>query len=147
MRHGKGSIHKHLVAIGLLSCAGYFTIARFATETYPFSTFPMFAGGSRGSASRIVARLPDGGLREVTEFDHWECDHPPSGDWRACKAMWPFDYSVHLDSESLGDLAKHTGHAPGAEPVEVVRHIWHFRKGGHIESEDCLLASCRATPR
>lgn len=130
--------------LGLLMCIGYFSVARFASESYPFSKFPMFDHPG-DSASRIVARTPDGRLRELSAFDHWECDRQPSADFHACLANMPFDYSPHVDGDLLRSVTQHQGHGANAQPVEVVRHIWRFKRHDKTRTEDCVLAKCRAT--
>lgn len=140
------SVPKRLVTLSLLCCIGYFLIARVAHERFPFSAFPMFDHATR-SASRIVARTPDGRLHEVSDFDDWQCDHPPSASFRACQKIWPFDYSRNADRDAVADVRLHSGRGPDAQPVTVVRHVWWFERSGKVREGNCVLATCRASSR
>ena len=115
---------------------------------YPFSIFNMYSTERVDSASRIVARDPDGVAREVDEYEAWHCPAPPDIDPTACPASWPFYYVPYLDREAATHIERHAGVDPRARPVTVVRRIFRLSDAsGPPPIEDCVLQNCRAVPR
>jgi hypothetical protein len=130
-------------AVSLLALVCYFAAARASGNLYPFSTYDMYAGRSASSASRIAVRLASGELREVDTFGAWALDGPLSLATDRCSEPVPYTID-YLDAAAAAFIREHPG--PGAERVEVVRHIWRFAPHGLTE-EDCVLQRGSATRR
>ncbi len=132
-------------AIALL---GYLLIARAVLNLYPFSIFNMYSSEPLASASRIVARDPDGAVFEVDEYTRWRCPAAPDIAPTACPASWPFYYIPYLDREAAAHIAGHTADDHHATPVTVVRRIFRLSdEPGPPVIEDCVLRECHAVRR
>jgi hypothetical protein len=112
---------------------------------YPVSSFDMYAGDRLASNSRIVARDAAGAVREVRNYEAFDCDgdRVPIGP-DACPADWPYDYISYLDHEAADWIATHRLPLTGGESVDIVRRIWRLSpEPGPPPSKDCLLLRCR----
>ena len=129
--------------VSLIALGCYFCFSRAVGNLYPFSTYSMYSDAVETSASRVAVRAA-GELREVTDFRDWELKEPLELGPEAC-ADRPGYYTIgYVDDEAADFIATHRG--SGAQPVELVRHIWRFEAGG-VREEECVLHRARATPR
>jgi hypothetical protein len=138
-----------LLAVSLLTGAGYFLIARAVVNFYPFSVYPMFdETHARPSGSRIVARGADGEVGEVSGFRAWACEAPPAVAVDFATAP-DFSYHGREDEAALRAITADAGAAgdPAAGPVEVLRRIWRFDAEGRAQVEDRVVGRCRAVRR
>jgi hypothetical protein len=57
-----------------------------------------------------------------------------------------FDSIGYIDRDIQEYVQKHAApNLTNGEPVDLVRHIWHFQDGsGDVLLEDCLLQRCQA---
>jgi hypothetical protein len=142
------------LAVAALSFGGYFAVARVVSNIYPFSTFPMYAGGHLRSGSRIVAKDERERLHEVSDGEAWDCKAvsprdaaPDLLDATACAGGDVYSIS-YVDREAIDFVRGHEGSDPRTQPVELVRHIWRFpQDDGPPTQSDCLIARCRAVLR
>jgi hypothetical protein len=132
--------------VAALALAGYVLVARVAGNLYPFSTFPMYAQAHASNATRIVAKRASGELREVSEFESWDCPAPLVLDPNQCSTGSPLYTIDYLDREAVEYVREHRG--GGGVSVRIVRHIWQFDVGrGPARTSDCELLACRAVIR
>ncbi len=133
----------------VMSCAGYFVIARICL-IFPFSTFSMFAGGNaRGQdevrGCHLLAVTADGRAGDVTELESWDCP-PWQAPARASIDSLHCPYYLNVEDKIRDHIASHAGHDPAAEPVALVRRVWTFSRQG-TRTHDHVIAACRAVRR
>ena len=140
-RRGPAILGLLLAAVCGLSYAG---AAHLADHRLPFSTFDMYGHAALDSASRIVARLPDGTLREVTSIDGWVCPAAARAQVASCRMRGPFATVEGEDARVLHHVFAVDG--GGGAPVDLVRQIWWFDTAVP-ETDTCVIASCEGRVR
>src|SRR5687767_8972941 len=96
----------------------YWGIAFSVGEFYPVS--PLGMGSTwKEYSSRVVARLPEGELREVSDYTRWNCGVPI----RIGGNCMPESYNS-LDDALGGYIAEHEGPPGGSQKLELVRIIY-----------------------
>ena len=144
---GDRALRRYLLAVGVLFLGGYLGIAYGVHHAFPFYVFDMFDMPPATSASRLLARLPDGRVTDLRDQVGWQCPQPvvpPQPEQtKLCGAvMW----SRSRDGDALRWIDEHATPGPGPRvPVAIVRRIWTFDPDGAHDGSpprDCPLAAC-----
>jgi hypothetical protein len=136
--------------VSWLSFAGYLLLAATRVDVFPVTQLRVYdlntttAGTADPAGGRILARDAHGGLREPEAWTGWRCDRLPDED---SLCLQEFECDRHRDEMNRKILQESAGASTGGQPVDAVRHVWHFVASGLPRTEDRLLAHCQAVPR
>lgn len=129
------------VLFGGLVFTTYLLLALRLGDLYPLSDFTMFAEPI-SAPSRVMARLGDGEVVEVTDLVGWAC---PADLGMEPDGPAPYFRSQDVDRMIAGYIRENPGTEVGGTPVLLVRRVFQITSEGVEVLGDLPLARCTAT--
>ncbi len=124
----------------------YLGVALSVQNLYPFSTFPMYAGGALTSGARLIAVDAQGEAREVTRFTAWSCPGLRPFTEASCADGAVGRPPAYLVKEATDYIAAHAGPPDPNHPVALVVRTWPIDSEGEVSHLDCPVHQCTALP-